>query len=158
MSGFSRRHAFQVSTPFLSIVPQRSIRAVLFCGRKHEEDRRAIGGTMQSAQTRRRLLATLSCTMAASAFGGARISAQDAPPETTTIRLAKIPGICVAPQYIAEELLRIEGPQADSRTVCAGSGRVHHAIDSAGLSFISIVLSLFSWECSWESSPFILRR
>jgi len=71
---------------------------------------------MQSAQTRRRLLATLSCTMAASAFGGARISAQDAPPETTTIRLAKIPGICVAPQYIAEELLRIEGPQADSRT------------------------------------------
>ena len=35
--------------------------------------------------------------------------AQEAPPETTTIRLAKIPGICIAPQYVAEELLRSEG-------------------------------------------------
>ena len=57
---------------------------------------------MQSVQTRRRLLATLSCATAASAFVGARISAQEAPPETTTIRLAKVPGICIAPQYIAE--------------------------------------------------------
>jgi NitT/TauT family transport system substrate-binding protein len=64
---------------------------------------------MSSAQTRRRLLATLSSAAATSVFGGARISAQDAPPETTTIRIANTPGICVAPQYIAEELLRIEG-------------------------------------------------
>jgi NitT/TauT family transport system substrate-binding protein len=64
---------------------------------------------MQSAQTRRRVLATLSSATAASVLGGTRISAQDAPPETTTIRLAKIPGICVAPQYVAEDLLRSEG-------------------------------------------------
>jgi NitT/TauT family transport system substrate-binding protein len=63
---------------------------------------------MHSAQTRRRLLATLSSAMAASAFGG-RISAQEAPPETMTIRLTKVPGICVAPQYVAEELLKAEG-------------------------------------------------
>ncbi len=30
-------------------------------------------------------------------------------PETTRIRLFQIPGICVAPQYVAEELLRGEG-------------------------------------------------
>lgn len=35
--------------------------------------------------------------------------AQDAPLETTTIRLTKLPGICIAPQYVAEELLKIEG-------------------------------------------------
>jgi NitT/TauT family transport system substrate-binding protein len=29
--------------------------------------------------------------------------------ETTTVRLAKNPGICIAPQYVAEELLRAEG-------------------------------------------------
>jgi NitT/TauT family transport system substrate-binding protein len=64
---------------------------------------------MQSAQTRRRVLATLSSATAASVLGGTRISAQEAPPETTTVRLAKIPGICVAPQYVAEDLLRSEG-------------------------------------------------
>lgn len=31
------------------------------------------------------------------------------PPETTRIRLFKIPGLCLAPQYVAEELLRVEG-------------------------------------------------
>jgi NitT/TauT family transport system substrate-binding protein len=64
---------------------------------------------MQSVQTRRRLLATLSSATAASVFGGARISAQEAAPETTTIRLGKIPGVCIAPQYVAEDLLRSEG-------------------------------------------------
>ena len=63
---------------------------------------------MQSTQSRRRLLATLSSAAAASAFGGA-ISAQEAPPETKTIRLIQNAGICVAPQYVADELLRAEG-------------------------------------------------
>src|SRR6516225_7697627 len=40
---------------------------------------------------------------------GAKGLAQEAPPETTTVRLTKIPGICIAPQYVAEELLRSEG-------------------------------------------------
>jgi NitT/TauT family transport system substrate-binding protein len=35
--------------------------------------------------------------------------AAEPPPETTTITLNQIPGICVAPQYVAEELLRSEG-------------------------------------------------
>jgi len=33
----------------------------------------------------------------------------EAPPETTTIRLIHDPSICLAPQYLAEELLRLEG-------------------------------------------------
>ena len=35
--------------------------------------------------------------------------AAEPPPETTKISLAQISGICVAPQYVAEELLRDEG-------------------------------------------------
>jgi NitT/TauT family transport system substrate-binding protein len=64
---------------------------------------------MQCTLSRRRMLGALSLATAAGLVGGAKVLAQEAPPETTTIRLAKIPGICVAPQYIAEELLRTEG-------------------------------------------------
>ena len=35
--------------------------------------------------------------------------AQEAPPETTTIRLAKSPSLCVMPQYVVDELLAAEG-------------------------------------------------
>lgn len=31
------------------------------------------------------------------------------PPETTRIRIVQIPGLCVAPQYVVEDLLRVEG-------------------------------------------------
>jgi NitT/TauT family transport system substrate-binding protein len=47
--------------------------------------------------------------MAAGLIGGGKVGAQEAPPETTTIHLIKNPGICVAPQYVADELLRAEG-------------------------------------------------
>ena len=63
---------------------------------------------MHWAPSRRRVLAALSAS-AACMIGGTRGFAQEAPPEITTIRLAKIPGICIAPQYVAEELLRGEG-------------------------------------------------
>jgi NitT/TauT family transport system substrate-binding protein len=46
---------------------------------------------------------------AASLIGRPRTGAAEPPPETTRIRLHQIPGICIAPQYLAEELLRIEG-------------------------------------------------
>jgi NitT/TauT family transport system substrate-binding protein len=36
-------------------------------------------------------------------------SAAEPPPETTKIRLFKVSGICIAPQYVAEEFLRGEG-------------------------------------------------
>src|SRR6516165_9920699 len=64
---------------------------------------------MQSTPTRRRLLATLSSATAAGLIAGGKASAQEAPPETTTIRLIQNAGICLAPQYVADELLRSEG-------------------------------------------------
>jgi NitT/TauT family transport system substrate-binding protein len=38
-----------------------------------------------------------------------RVVAAEPPPEITKIRLHKMAGICVAPQYVAEEFLRLEG-------------------------------------------------
>ncbi len=38
-----------------------------------------------------------------------RLAAAEPPPETTRIRFVHDPGICLAPQYLAEELLRLEG-------------------------------------------------
>ena len=64
---------------------------------------------MDSTQSRRHFLTTLSAAGAAGIFGSRRSLADEPPPETTTIRLAKIPSICIAPQYAAEELLRAEG-------------------------------------------------
>jgi NitT/TauT family transport system substrate-binding protein len=64
---------------------------------------------MRSTPNRRRFLSTLSSTGVAALFGSVNSSAQEAPPETTNIRLLKIPGICIAPQYVAEELLHAEG-------------------------------------------------
>jgi NitT/TauT family transport system substrate-binding protein len=37
------------------------------------------------------------------------VFAQEGPLETTTVRIAKIAGICIAPQYVADALLRAEG-------------------------------------------------
>jgi NitT/TauT family transport system substrate-binding protein len=64
---------------------------------------------MQSAQSRRRFLASFSSLGAANFIGTRASFSQERPPETTTVRLAKIPGICIAPQYVADELLRTEG-------------------------------------------------
>jgi NitT/TauT family transport system substrate-binding protein len=64
---------------------------------------------MQAAHSRRRFLATVSAAGAASLLAVQNTSGQDALPETSTIRLTRNAGICQAPQYIAEELLRAEG-------------------------------------------------
>jgi hypothetical protein len=85
---------------------------------------------MQSTQTRRRLLATLSSATAAALIGSAKVGAQEAPPETTTVRLTKIPGICVAPQYVAEELLKAEG-FSDVQYVEVEAADVHAAFAAA---------------------------
>ena len=76
---------------------------------------------MQSTQSRRRFLSTLSSVGAASLLGTRHSFAQERPPETTTVRLAKISGICIAPQYVAEDLLRAEG-FTDIRYVATNPG------------------------------------
>src|SRR5215207_6533377 len=64
---------------------------------------------MQMVQNRRRFLATLSSAGAAGFIGTATSFTQEAPLETTAIRIAKNSTICIAPQYVADELLRTEG-------------------------------------------------
>ena len=60
--------------------------------------------------SRRIFLRSVAVTGAASLLGGRPGFSSAAPAlETTRIRLARIPGICQSPQYIAEELLRAEG-------------------------------------------------
>jgi NitT/TauT family transport system substrate-binding protein len=64
---------------------------------------------MHIVQSRRDFLASLSAAGAAGVLGARRSFADEPPLETTTVRLAKIPSICMAPQYIAERLLAAEG-------------------------------------------------
>jgi NitT/TauT family transport system substrate-binding protein len=59
--------------------------------------------------SRREFLAGTSMLGAATLLGLPRMAAAEPPPETTKIRLVQNPGICLAPQYLAEELLRLEG-------------------------------------------------
>jgi NitT/TauT family transport system substrate-binding protein len=64
---------------------------------------------MRTVQSRRRFLATLSSAGAASLIGAPGVLAQQAPPETSIVRFTKGPSICLAPQFVADELLRAEG-------------------------------------------------
>jgi NitT/TauT family transport system substrate-binding protein len=64
---------------------------------------------MSQTQTRRRFLTTLSLAGAASFVHASPIVAAEEPLETTTVRIVKSSAICIAPQYVAEELLRAEG-------------------------------------------------
>ena len=63
---------------------------------------------MPIVQTRRRLLTTLSLAGAAGLLRAPPARAAEGALETTTVRL-QTPGLCVAPVYIAEEMLRAEG-------------------------------------------------
>ena len=59
---------------------------------------------------RRTFLSTTSLAGTAALLGARPDAiAADGPLETTRIRLIQTPGICIAPQYVAEELLKAEG-------------------------------------------------
>ena len=61
-------------------------------------------GTM--TYTRRRILTTLSLAGGANLICAPRVLAAEAELETTSVRLLKNPAICMAPLYVADELLR----------------------------------------------------
>src|SRR4051794_34142439 len=72
---------------------------------------------MPIVQSRRHLLSNIALAGAtgfaglgaASLYGGRKSIAAEPPPEITTVRLEKALGICIAPQFIAAELLHNEG-------------------------------------------------
>lgn len=70
---------------------------------------KATNGNSAYGLSRRRFLTNTSVLGVASLLGLRRASAAEPPPETSRIRLVHLPAICTAPQYIAEELLRLEG-------------------------------------------------
>ncbi len=72
------------------------------------------GGFHVSSSTKRRIdrrefMLGASALTAATLLGIPSRAAAEPPPEVTKIRLVKIPAICLAPEYLAEELLRLEG-------------------------------------------------
>jgi NitT/TauT family transport system substrate-binding protein len=93
---------------------------------------------MHIMQSRRDFLAVLSAVGTASALGSRGSFADEPPPETTTVRLRRDPSICVAPWYIAEDLLRAEGftdiryvpAQVASQSV--GRGELDFGLSDAG--------------------------
>jgi NitT/TauT family transport system substrate-binding protein len=60
-------------------------------------------------QTRRRFLTTLTLAGGAGLARMPRVLAAEPRLETTSVRVIRNPSICIAPQYVAEELLRAEG-------------------------------------------------
>ncbi|MEQ1956584.1 ABC transporter substrate-binding protein [Mesorhizobium sp. CN2-181] len=64
---------------------------------------------MQIILNRRGLLTGAGAAAVAILVGASTSASTEAPPETTAIRLAKTTGICIAPQYMAEGLLHLEG-------------------------------------------------
>jgi len=67
--------------------------------------------TTHELDAKRRSLLGRTSAIGAAAFLGlhARTGSAEPPPEITKIRLLHIPAICHAPQYLAEELLHLEG-------------------------------------------------
>ena len=76
---------------------------------------------MSLVQSRRTFAGMLTLAGAAAVVGGVPALADEGLPETTTIRLPKIPGICIAHGYVADDLLRAEG-FTDVRFVDVGAG------------------------------------
>jgi NitT/TauT family transport system substrate-binding protein len=64
---------------------------------------------MPMMRTRRHFLINLALAGTAGLLDAAPLRAAEGKLETTSLRIAKIGAICLAPQYVSEELLRAEG-------------------------------------------------
>ena len=67
-----------------------------------------------------------------------RLAAAEPPPETTKIRLVQNPAICLAPQYLAEELLRLEGFSQVEYVPQAADEPAPHTVVAAGRADITM--------------------
>jgi hypothetical protein len=89
---------------------------------------------MPIMQTRRQFLSTVSLAGAAGSLRVPSALAAEAAPETTTVRLVNDRSVCIAPEYMAEELLRAEG-FTDIRYVEAPGTEQVHALLRGELDF-----------------------
>ena len=99
---------------------------------------------MPIMQTRRRFLATLSLAGATGVLGPPPALAAGDRLETTSIRMPKAIDMCMAPQYVADELLRAEG-FSDIEHVEMPIDEIAHAVGSGrvdlSLSYVSQFLT-----------------
>jgi NitT/TauT family transport system substrate-binding protein len=99
-------------------------------------------------QSRRDFLASVSAAGTAALLGTRRPLADEIPPETATVRLRRDPSICVAPWYLAEDLLRAEG-FTDVRYVPVQDGPPEDQMITRGEIDFSLYLPatlMFRWE------------
>lgn len=88
--------------------------------------------------TRRDFVLAAASTVAAGLNWGdalRRARAQEAPPETTRIRLARGPSLCVMPQYVVDELLAAEGITRVDYIVSDSGPLLSEAIASGQIDF-----------------------
>src|SRR5262245_39049742 len=71
--------------------------------------------------SRRKFLSFVSAAAAVGCASDGSAMTSEPPPEVEKLRLAKVPGVCVAPEYVAEELLHAEGFE-DITYVPVGAG------------------------------------
>jgi NitT/TauT family transport system substrate-binding protein len=82
---------------------------------------------MDTVQTRRNVLAGIAAVGLAPLFRHREAFAEEALLETISVRFARSPGICLAPQYVAEDMIRIDG-LSDFRYVDTQAGLTSTAL------------------------------
>jgi NitT/TauT family transport system substrate-binding protein len=93
---------------------------------------------MPMLRTRRCFLATLALAGAAGVLRAPGVLAAEGPLETTSVRLVNDRSICIAPEYVADELLRAEG-FTDIRYVEAPGSLQYDAFLRGELDFINFL-------------------
>jgi NitT/TauT family transport system substrate-binding protein len=90
---------------------------------------------MPMVQSRRRFLTTLAAAGAGGILRARRALATEAPLETTSVRFMRIPSVCHAPQYVAEEMLRAEGFTDIRYVEAASSAAISEAVAHGQVDF-----------------------
>ena len=97
--------------------------------------------------TRRTFLRAMALAGAGNHFGRIATAVAEPSPETSRIRLVKFPGICLAPQYVAEDLLRGEGfTEVQYVEGPGGAAAVYDQVSAGAVDFTQ-----------WYGVPFIER-
>lgn len=96
--------------------------------------------------TRRGFLTGATALGASSMLGFSRIAAAESPTEVNRIRIARLPAVCVAPQYVAEDFLKMEGFAA-----------VEY-VEAIGTSDVAIALAENRVDIAVKTAPFLVNQ